>query len=301
MRKLRYMLKALLIEFTPKGTFNIFKRRRTLFLWLIVRIFILSFLISLGRYSITNVEYLKVFIISTVLQLSIITVIQSDKFEGILRRLEDARRIATKTEHERLRPIFKEVYKKVKQKYGLKHKVRLYIVDHIAINAFTIGRHTIVINRGLMEAMTDDEIKGIIAHEFAHIVNGDATVQLLLTFATTFYLWIVLFIRFIFKTLENLTVKYFISCAFSFICFVCDLVIKSTLLLWTIIIAGSKRKKEYRADNFAYRLGYGKELLSALYKIYDMEISDKKKILDRMKQDHPKTAYRIEKIESYYN
>lgn len=54
---------------------------------------------------------------------------------------------------------------------------RTYIWHVEDMNAFTIGRSVrdsiIVVNRGLMSNVTPTELKGIIGHEMAHIVNGD--------------------------------------------------------------------------------------------------------------------------------
>tara|TARA_Y100000588_G_scaffold355828_1_gene411441 strand:+ start:552 stop:1481 length:930 start_codon:yes stop_codon:yes gene_type:complete len=54
---------------------------------------------------------------------------------------------------------------------------RTYIWDVESMNAFTLGRSVrdsiIVVHRGLMANVTPTELKGIIGHEMAHIVNGD--------------------------------------------------------------------------------------------------------------------------------
>ena len=54
---------------------------------------------------------------------------------------------------------------------------RTYIWDVDDMNAFTVGRSVrdsiIVVNTGLMANVTPTELKGIIGHEMAHIVNGD--------------------------------------------------------------------------------------------------------------------------------
>lgn len=61
---------------------------------------------------------------------------------------------------------------------------RLWIVEDAALNAFAIGwdeRHaSIAITRGLLDQLDRDELQAVIAHEIAHIRNGDAKLMTLL-------------------------------------------------------------------------------------------------------------------------
>lgn len=54
---------------------------------------------------------------------------------------------------------------------------RLGIIERPVINAFTAGinQHTaqIVLSRGLVQALNQDELEAVLAHEIAHIVQGD--------------------------------------------------------------------------------------------------------------------------------
>ena len=54
---------------------------------------------------------------------------------------------------------------------------RVYVLEDRSINAFAAGRTiddaTIGVTRGAMEQLTRDELQGVIAHEFSHILNGD--------------------------------------------------------------------------------------------------------------------------------
>ncbi len=53
----------------------------------------------------------------------------------------------------------------------------VYIIDEAGINAFAAGFNTsdavIGVTRGCMETLNRDELQGVIAHEFSHILNGD--------------------------------------------------------------------------------------------------------------------------------
>ncbi|MEQ1512327.1 MAG: M48 family metallopeptidase [Lysobacteraceae bacterium] len=55
---------------------------------------------------------------------------------------------------------------------------KLYVLEHEAgINAFAAGYSTsdavIAVTRGALERLNRDELQGVIAHEFSHILNGD--------------------------------------------------------------------------------------------------------------------------------
>ena len=55
---------------------------------------------------------------------------------------------------------------------------KLYVMEHeAAINAFAAGYSpsdaAVVVTRGALERLNRDELQGVIAHEFSHILNGD--------------------------------------------------------------------------------------------------------------------------------
>lgn len=65
---------------------------------------------------------------------------------------------------------------------------RLYIIPQDQPNAFATGRNpenaAVAVTRGLLEMMNQDEVKGVIAHELAHIKNRDILIgSLAATFA----------------------------------------------------------------------------------------------------------------------
>jgi heat shock protein HtpX len=59
---------------------------------------------------------------------------------------------------------------------------RLAIIDTDALNAFASGvndsQYTVTVTRGLMEALDDDELEAVIAHELTHIRNGDVRLMI---------------------------------------------------------------------------------------------------------------------------
>lgn len=59
-------------------------------------------------------------------------------------------------------------------------KPTLYYIDDSAMNILSVGRNQsdakIVVTKGLIEKLTTAEIEAVIAHELAHIKNGDITI-----------------------------------------------------------------------------------------------------------------------------
>ena len=59
----------------------------------------------------------------------------------------------------------------------------LYVVEESAQNAFAAGRDpahaVLVVTRGLLDAMTREELQGVVAHEMAHIRNYDSRYSLI--------------------------------------------------------------------------------------------------------------------------
>lgn len=271
--------------------FQIFCVRPRLVILLIVNYFIFWFNAS---YAIEmNVIIAFVYVLFIMLCLS-------DFAEYFLRLIGDVRRVATNTEKEQLLELFD--YAKARGAAYSKmidYDLKLYIIDSVAINAFTIGKHTIAVTRGLMSFMTDEEIEAIIAHEMGHIINGDGQVGILVSLASNIYLWSIMLAAKILRLLETfLGGNSFFGSLIGFVRNIIEIGRNYAITLLTILVSSTSRKEEFKADKVAYKLGYGEPLLSALYKFYDMEISDKKKLLEKLQSSHPKTAYRIEALEN---
>lgn len=80
----------------------------------------------------------------------------------------------------------------------------LYVVPDMAPNAFATGRSpnhaSVAVTKGLLEIMSDDELEGVIAHEFSHVRNYDiltssiaATIAATITFMAQMGKWAMIF------------------------------------------------------------------------------------------------------------
>lgn len=139
------------------------------------------------------------------------------------------------------------------------------------------------------------------AHELGHINNYDGQITLLVTLCTTIVLWAFIAVSFVFRLLEKLFKNNIIGDLFGIVKQLFEAVVRFVLFIWTLIISGGSRRKEYIADMYAKSIGYGEQIKSALYILYDMEISDKKGLMQNLRRTHPILAYRIERLENSQN
>lgn len=76
-----------------------------------------------------------------------------------------------------------ELYKMVKEVSHLGNlpMPKVYIIPSDSPNAFATGRNpnnaVIAVTKGIMNLLSKDELKGVIAHEFSHIKNRDILIQ----------------------------------------------------------------------------------------------------------------------------
>jgi len=143
-------------------------------------------------------------------------------------------------------------------------------------NAFATGAtknaSLVAVSTGLLESMTHEEIEAVLAHEVAHIANGDmVTLTLIQGVVNTFVIFLAR------------VVAYFVDqflrrdeqessgpgIAFTVTAVICDLVFG---LLASIIVAWFSRQREYRADRgSAQILGTPRPMIAALRRLGGIE------------------------------
>ena len=247
---------------------------------------ITSFLIALLSYIIT------LFVVFTPLG------------EKLLRFFEHVRKIETKQEKAYLLPIFEDVYTQAKENNPELGHIELCIIDKMTVNARAMEKHTIAVTEGAIETFSPDELKAILAHEIAHILYGDSIAELYTTVGngifTVFVLASQLFI-FVAEWIERILSK----TKFSFAWILISIVkLMFTLLLLVVqslmkmVIAFSSRRSEFRADRYAYELGYGERLVQAFYLLRKLQMGADATVVQRMTASHPRITARIERIET---
>ncbi|KPK05355.1 MAG: hypothetical protein AMJ64_11800 [Betaproteobacteria bacterium SG8_39] len=91
-------------------------------------------------------------------------------------KLVGARRVAPET-HDPLEQRYMNVVEEMAIASGMRVP-KVYVMDQEpGINAFAAGYEVsnavVAVTRGALETLTRDELQGVIAHEFSHILNGD--------------------------------------------------------------------------------------------------------------------------------
>jgi Zn-dependent protease with chaperone function len=183
-------------------------------------------------------------------------------------------------EEERIRCCLEEVT----QRADGELRLRLLIDENTALNATAMGHDTISVSRGIVEQMSDAEIKGILAHELGHLKGKDPLIGAAFVMAGYLpkgvgylYRWMSAAFRRIHRI--SRTVGFI-----SIVLFDCFLYLEQLLLpavlfwlyvksfivveRWFLFLLGQvSRHNEYKQDGYAFRLGFGSELRQALYKL----------------------------------
>jgi heat shock protein HtpX len=221
--------------------------------------------------------------------------------EKLLRFWENVRRLETSQEKEYLYPLFEEVFEKAQKNCNMTHKVDIYIIDKMQVNAFALGKNTVAVTKGAVETFSEDQLKAIIAHEIAHIFNFDAMANLfvligngLFSIAVIICRLFIFLIDFIFSHFEESGVVRF---ATKMTRLLFDLSILACTFVLQVLLSINSRKSEYKADQFAFEIGYGEEMIDALYLLEKINLSDNRTVIQRMISSHPRLSARIERLE----
>jgi heat shock protein HtpX len=147
-----------------------------------------------------------------------------------------------------------------------------------APNAFATGAtknaSLVAVSTGLLQSMTHEEIEGVLAHEVAHIANGDmVTLTLIQGVVNTF---VVFLARVVAYAVDSFIRKDEESSgpgiAFYVTSIVCDLLFG---LLASIIVAWFSRQREFRADRgSAQIMGTPRPMIAALRRLGGLESGD---------------------------
>ena len=149
------------------------------------------------------------------------------------------------------------------QRAGLPAMPEVGIYDSPEPNAFATGptksRALVAVSTGLLESMSRDELEGVLAHEIAHIANGDmVTMTLVQGVINAFVMFLARAIAFALsqssdrdsRRSTNMMTVFALEIAFGF--------------LGMIVVAWFSRLREFRADAGSARLGGREKMIAAL-------------------------------------
>lgn len=205
----------------------------------------------------------------------------------------------------RIQALFDEVHAKAMEKsQACPRKMKLYLNLDENINACIIGVQTMVINKGVL-SLSDNEIKGIIAHELGHATHSDSLLSVakfsanaIITIAVYLFVGIFTILGYSAAIFNN---EDGILGAISSIIFIkiFTSIIKFVYFIWILIgnlcESITSRSHEYSADEFAILVGEGEGLISALRKI-DSTPMRKRRFYEGLFDSHPYTADRIARL-----
>lgn len=166
------------------------------------------------------------------------------------------------TIHPYERTLLDEVYSLSRQA-GLKVMPEVGIYDSPEVNAFATGptknRSLVAVSRGLLERMDNQAISGILAHEVAHIANGDmVTMTLVQGVINTF----VVFLSRICAYIASRFFKEDVAPIVNFIAVIVFDILFS--ILGSIAVMAYSRYREYHADAGGARLAGKEKMIHAL-------------------------------------
>jgi heat shock protein HtpX len=178
-------------------------------------------------------------------------------------------------------------------------------------NAFATGAFRnsalVAVSTGLLQSMTKEEIEAVLAHEVAHVANGDmVTLTLIQGVVNTFVVFLARIVGYfvdktVFRTERGIGPGYYITVV------VCEIVFG---ILASIIVFWFSRQREFRADaGSAAYLGSPRPMVAALRRLGGLEpgalpksfqssgISDKPGFMSLF-SSHPPIEERIAALES---
>jgi len=228
--------------------------------------------------------------------------------EFLLKIIADVRPLKTQEEIEYIQPLFDEVYENAKELYPkMNTNIKVHIVDAMVVNAFAVGRKTVALYRGSVTTFTENELKGIIAHELGHLRYFHTEALLLSFVGNAIFSVLVLVLKIITNIIEfvcNLATNtnFVMNITFNVILVLTKLIMNAVYIVFIylshIILSLNSRSNEYQADDFAFQCGYGGELKSALYILQKMSMSRKMSIKEKLFSSHPHIANRIQRLEN---
>ena len=194
-------------------------------------------------------------------------------------------------------------------------RVRVWIDESPELNAYATGYHTIAISRGLLAALSPEELRGVLAHELGHLLSGD-------TIVATAFLTAGLLPKAVFGVCRvsvlvlrsallrvNILAGLVILLVLGFwldrvhllkgvaavLLFVGLFMVLNRVFKFIALFLG--RLAEYRQDAFAFRLGYGEGLRSALGRLAASAEVPVSLYFIVMHSTHPVISRRIRRLE----
>ncbi len=168
------------------------------------------------------------------------------------------------------------------------------IYESPEVNAFATGptkaRSLVAVSSGLLNRMNDDQVKGVLAHEVAHIANGDmVTMTLIQGVVNAFVMFLARIIAYaITMSRGSDSEERGSPMLFYLVTFVLEMVF---MVLGSIVVAWFSRLREFRADAGGARFAGRENMIAALQGL-------QRTVMEPVDQEHAQPALAAMKISS---
>lgn len=125
----------------------------------------------------------------------------------------------------------------------------------------------VAVSTALLEQMTEDEIRGVIAHEMSHVINGDMVTMTLLQWVINTF--VIFFARVLAFALDNVLSRGKESSWLGKLWYFLVVIVLDTILgfVGMIVLMGYSRTREYAADAGSARFVGKEKMILALQKL----------------------------------
>jgi heat shock protein HtpX len=194
---------------------------------------------------------------------------------------------------------------------GLEVMPEVGIFESPEINAFATGpsrkNSMVALSTGLLNAMTEDEVEGVIGHEVAHIANGDmVTLTLIQGVVNTFVMFLA---RIVANIVASNVEEKSRPMVHLLLVIVLDIVFS---ILGSIVVNYFSRAREFRADAGGARFAGRQKMIAGLRRLQSqfemitpdnsgaatMKISNRSTGLASLFSTHPSLEERIARLEN---
>ena len=156
---------------------------------------------------------------------------------------------------------------------GLMHMPEVGIYQSREVNAFATGptkkRSLVAVSSGLLQSMDEDAVEGVLAHEMAHVSNGDmVTMTLLQGVVNTFVVFL--------SRVAAIIVSRFVREEMAYVVRFAAIIIFQILfsILGSIVVMAFSRYREYLADRGGADLAGKDKMIHALESLKNQVAAD---------------------------
>ncbi len=248
-------------------------------IYLVVNALMIILVIGSIFASMANGNVFVALLTGTIVYMLSLSIALSPVGEFLIRQQNGCRKITDPKILGMIEPIFVEVYQKARQMNpNIPDDVDLYMNDSEDVNAFATGRRTVCVTQGMLK-QPPELIKATLGHEMGHLAHHDTDLILVVVignmvvnafFIVTRFImrvmtsFISLFTLFSSRDTEGIIAALMIKLSG----IIADVIFVFWMNLWTkigtLLIRKSSRGNEYEADEFSFRLGYGRALCELL-------------------------------------